>query len=65
MKCADRAARADHLKRKVTSLGLTRTQLIAKGMVWSLSHGDTAFTVPLFDTFMKRIVPGEEWRNAK
>jgi hypothetical protein len=49
------------LKREVTSLGPTRNQLIAKGMVWSPNHGDTAFTVPLFDEFMRRIIPGYEW----
>lgn len=49
------------LKREVTSLGPTRNQLISKGMVWSPSHGDTAFTVPLFDEFMRRIIPGYEW----
>jgi predicted transcriptional regulator len=53
---------ADMLGRKVTSLGPTRSQLIAKGMVWSPSHGDTAFTVPLFDEFMRRIMPGDDWR---
>lgn len=53
---------ADQLERKVTSLGPTRNQLIAKGMIWSPSHGDTAFTVPLFDEFMRRIMPGEDWR---
>jgi AAA ATPase-like protein len=53
---------ADELGRSVTSLGPTRNQLIAKGMIWSPSHGDTAFTVPLFDEFMKRIVPGDDWR---
>jgi hypothetical protein len=53
---------ADELGRKVTSLGPIRNQLIAKGMIWSPSHGDTAFTVPLFDEFMKRIMPGEDWR---
>src|SRR5690606_23581099 len=42
------------LDRRVTTLGPTRAQLIAKGMVWSPSHGDTAFTVPMFDAFMKR-----------
>ncbi|MCG3170524.1 MAG: hypothetical protein CALGDGBN_02090 [Pseudomonadales bacterium] len=52
------------LGRKVTSLGPTRNQLIAKGMVWSPSHGDTAFTVPMFDRFMRRIMPGEEWRTG-
>ncbi len=54
---------ADQLGRKVTSLGPTRNQLIAKGMIWSPSHGDTAFTVPLFDEFMKRIMPGNEWKK--
>lgn len=54
---------ADRLGRKVTSLAPTRNQLIAKGMIWSPSHGDTAFTVPLFDQFMKRIIPGEDWRE--
>lgn len=53
---------ADGLQRKVTSLGPTRSQLIDKGMVWSPNHGDTAFTVPLFDEFMKRIMPGDDWR---
>lgn len=50
---------AEVLHRKVTGLGPTRNQLIAKGMIWSPSHGDTAFTVPLFEEFMKRIVPGD------
>ena len=55
---------ADRLDRKVTALGPTRSNLIAKGMIWSPSHGDTAFTVPLFDQFMKRIIPGSRWRDA-
>ena len=50
------------LQRPVTSLGPTRSQLIAKGMVWSPSHGDTDFTVPLFDRFMRRIMPHDDWR---
>ena len=54
---------ADQLGRQVTSLGPTRGQLIAKGMVWSPNHGDTAFTVPLFDEFMRRIIPGQDWKN--
>jgi hypothetical protein len=52
---------AERLARKVTALGPTRNQLIAKGMVWSPNHGDTAFTVPLFDAFMRRILPGQAW----
>jgi len=54
---------AKKLKREVTALGPTRNQLIAKGMIWSPSHGDTAFTVPLFDEFMRRIMPGDDWRD--
>ncbi len=53
---------AERLRRKVTALAPTRSALITKGMIWSPSHGDTAFTVPLFDQFMKRIMPGDEWR---
>jgi hypothetical protein len=49
---------------KVTSLAPTRSSLIAKGMIWSPNHGDTAFTVPMFDEFMKRIIPGAEWRHG-
>nr|WP_314561534.1 ATP-binding protein [uncultured Pseudomonas sp.] len=52
---------AEKLGRRVTALGPTRNSLIAKGMIWSPNHGDTAFTVPLFDEFMKRIMPGDEW----
>lgn len=53
---------AEELGRNVTALGPTRSQLIAKGMIWSPQHGDTAFTVPLFDEFMRRIMPGDDWR---
>ncbi len=53
---------ANVLDRPVTSLAPTRSQLINNGMIWSPSHGDTAFTVPMFDQFMLRIMPGEDWR---
>ena len=46
----------------VTSLAPMRSSLIAKGMVWSPNHGDTAFTVPMFDEFLKRAMPGNAWR---
>lgn len=52
---------ADKLGRKVTALGPARNQLIAKGMIWSPNHGDTAFTVPMFDEFMRRTMPGDDW----
>lgn len=44
------------LERKVTTVAPLRNSLIAKGMIFSPAHGDTAFTVPLFDAFMKRIM---------
>ena len=58
---------AEHLDRAVTSLGPTRSSLIGKGMVWSPNHGDTAFTVPLFDEFLKRAMPDadEDGTNRK
>jgi hypothetical protein len=51
------------LGRKVTSLAPIRSKLIAGGMIWSPAHGDTAFTVPLFDEFMRRIMPGDDWQD--
>jgi hypothetical protein len=55
---------ADTLGRKVTAMGPIRAQLIDKGMVWSPNHGDTAFTVPMFDAYLRRILPGEDWREG-
>ena len=49
----------------VTSVAPLRGQLINKGMIWSPSHGDTAFTVPMFDEFMRRIIPGDDWRATR
>jgi len=51
------------LGKKVQALSPTRSRLIDKGMVWSPEHGDTAFTVPLFGEFMRRIMPSSEWRS--
>jgi AAA ATPase domain len=48
---------AETLGVKVSSVGPARNSLIKKGMIYSPSHGDTAFTVPLFDDFMKRQMP--------
>jgi len=53
---------AEVLGRSVNSFAPTRNKLIAKGMIWSPNHGDTAFTVPLFDEFMKRVMPGTNWQ---
>jgi hypothetical protein len=42
---------------KVNSIGPVRSKLIKKGMIYSPAYGDMAFTVPLFDEFMKRAIP--------
>lgn len=48
---------AEILNLKTTSVAPTRSKLIQKGMIYSPSHGDTAFTVPLFDGYMRRAMP--------
>jgi hypothetical protein len=48
---------ADKLGMKITRLGPTRAGLIRKGMIYSPAHGDMAFTVPLFNEFMIRVMP--------
>lgn len=45
---------ASKMQKKVTAVAPVRNSLIAKGMAYSPAHGDTAFTVPLFDGFLKR-----------
>jgi len=42
-----------------------RSGLIGKGMIYSPQHGDTAFTVPLFAEFMRRIMPALAKKSAK
>ncbi|MEE9303729.1 MAG: AAA family ATPase [Thiotrichaceae bacterium] len=54
---------AEGLNRHVRSVAPTRNNLIRSGMIWSPNHGDTAFTVPLFNEFMMRIMPGTQWKN--
>lgn len=49
---------ADCLEVKVQSVAPRRSGLIKKGMIFSPAHGDTAFTVPLFDEFLRRKLPG-------
>ena len=51
---------ADRLGIKVQSSAPLRSGLIGKGMIYSPAHGDTAFTVPLFNDFMIRVMP--DWR---
>jgi hypothetical protein len=52
---------ADRLGIKAASVAPLRSGLIGKGMIYSPQHGETAFTVPLFDDFLRRIMPG--WRS--
>ncbi|MEJ7893061.1 MAG: ATP-binding protein [Solirubrobacteraceae bacterium] len=40
---------------RVESVAPRRSGLIRKGMIFSPAHGDTAFTVPMFDEFLRRI----------
>ena len=44
--------------RKANSVAPTRDSLIKKGMLYAPEHGMIAFTVPLFDEFMCRAMPG-------
>lgn len=48
---------AEALEVKLTSVGPVRARLIKKGMIYSPAYGDMAFTVPLFDEFMRRSMP--------
>jgi len=45
------------LGKEVQSVAPIRAILIKKGMIYSKSHGDNSFTVPLFGDFMKRVHP--------
>lgn len=45
---------AEMLGEKPTTMGPRRAQIIAKGMIYSPAHGDIAFTVPMFDEYLKR-----------
>ncbi len=42
---------------EVASVAPIRANLISKGMIYSPAYGETAFTVPLFDEFMRREMP--------
>lgn len=48
---------ATELGISVTTAGPLRTGLARKGMIYSPEHGMTAFTVPMFDDFMRRAIP--------
>lgn len=47
---------ATQLGREVQTVAPTRAKLIEKGMIYSPAHGDTGFTVPLFDAYLRRVI---------
>lgn len=56
---------AEELGLDVQNAAPIRNNLIKKGMIYSPKHGDTAFTVPLFEGFMKRIMPNVPGTTTK
>ena len=50
---------------ETANISNVRQQLIDKGMIWSQRYGETAFTVPMFDTFMRRQMPTLERHEPK
>ncbi len=51
---------AKEMRIDVTLAGSVRTGLIRQGMIFSPAHGLTAFTVPMFDVFMRRAIPDRQ-----
>lgn len=48
---------AHFMKKGVSSISPLRAQLISKGIIYSTSHGEIDFTVPLFNEYLRRINP--------
>jgi hypothetical protein len=48
---------AELLGKRATSLGATRDGLLKKALCYSPRWGEIDFTVPMFDTFMRRWIP--------
>ena len=55
---------AKFLGKTAAQQGAVRQRCIGKGVLYSPSYGDIDFTVPLFGDFMRRIMPGDEWRDV-
>ena len=51
---------AEKLGESLQSLGPRRSKIINKGMIYSPSHGDIDFTVPLFNEYLMRSYPEQE-----
>jgi hypothetical protein len=56
---------AELLGKKPSAVAPVRNRIIGKGMAYSPAHGDTAFTVPLFDSFMRRTMPEFPYAEGK
>lgn len=56
---------ASQLGVRVESVAPRRSGLIRSGMLYSPAHGDTAFTVPRFDEFLRRAVPNPVRRDRR
>ncbi len=50
---------AEKLNLPVRNVAPVRASLISKGMLYSPAHGDTGFTVPLFDAYLRRMMPAD------
>ncbi len=55
---------AKMLGKKVNQTAQVRAQVVAKGMAYSGQYGMVHFSVPLFDEFMKRAMPGFKAKPA-
>jgi len=51
------------LGKRPQGVGPVRESLLKKALCYSPRYGEIAFTVPLFDEFMKRIMPGNDWET--
>jgi hypothetical protein len=49
---------AAELSVAVENIAPVRSSLIRKGMIYSPAHGDTAFTVPMFDDYLNGVSGG-------
>ncbi|MRU15384.1 ATP-binding protein [Roseovarius sp. A21] len=47
---------ADRLQEPMNKLGPRRATIISKGMIYSPEYGDIAFTVPMFEEYLLRVI---------
>lgn len=55
---------AEEMGLSVSAAAPIRGTLINKGMIYSPAHGDTAFTVPMFDAYVRRAILSLEAKAA-